>query len=100
MSLPATLTELQRAITGGELPAAQAWQLQRQRRASLDARWHCLSEPLEGQLAQAADNGSLAGIGLAHKDNFDTWGRSPGCGAGLGRSDPGRPAAWAIEQLR
>ena len=100
MSLPATLTELQRAIAGGELSAAQAWQLQRERRASLDARWHCLSEPLEGQLAQAASSGPLAGIGLAHKDNFDTWGRSPGCGAGPGRSDPGRPAAGAIEQLR
>lgn len=100
MQLPATLTELQRAITGGELSARQAWQLQRERRAALDRRWHCLSEPLDDASAQASDRGPLAGIGLAHKDNFDTWGRRPGCGAGLGRPDPGRPAAWAVEQLR
>ena len=100
MSLPATLTELQSAIAKGELSARQAWLLQYERRAALDARWHCLSEPLEGGPAQAGESGPLAGIGLAHKDNFDTWDRRPGCGAGLGQADPGRPAAWAVEQLR
>jgi Asp-tRNA(Asn)/Glu-tRNA(Gln) amidotransferase A subunit family amidase len=99
-ALPATLTELQQAIAGGRVSAEQAWQIQRQNRDALNARWHCLSSPVTGSEADAGHSGPLAGIGLAHKDNFDTWGRRPGCGVDGGHPQPGLPAAWAIEQLR
>ena len=99
-ALPATLTELQQAIASGQVSASQAWQRQCQSRDALNARWHCLSSPVTAPQAEASPSGPLAGIGLAHKDNFDTWGRRPGCGVDGGHPQPGLPAAWAIEQLR
>ena len=98
-TLPATLTELQQAIGRGELTAHQAWQMQLDRRDALDARWHCLSSSALGPQAQAGDVGPLAGVGLAHKDNFDTWDRRPGCGIDAGAAQPGLAPAWAIDRL-
>jgi len=97
--LPATLTELQQAIASGQVSAQQAWQMQLARRDALDARWHCMSRPFGIAQAQASASGPLAGIALAHKDNFDTWGRRPGCGVDTGHADADAAPAWAIEQL-
>lgn len=97
-ALPSTLTELQRSIAARDLSAQEAWQAQLERRDRLDARWHCLSQPLgEGQ---ASSHGPLAGIGLAHKDNLNTWGRRSGCGIDRGQPQSGLAAAWAIEALQ
>lgn len=97
--LPATLTELQQAIASGQVSAQQAWQMQLARRDALDARWHCMSRPFGIAQAQASASGPLAGIALAHKDNFDTWGHRPGCGVDTGHADADVEPAWAIEQL-
>ncbi len=97
--LPATLTGLQQAIGRGELTARQAWQMQLDRRDAIDAQWHCLSSHTLGPKATAGETGPLAGIGLAHKDNFDTWDRRPGCGVDSGSPQPGLAPAWAIERL-
>jgi aspartyl-tRNA(Asn)/glutamyl-tRNA(Gln) amidotransferase subunit A len=98
-ALPATLTGLQQAIGRGELTAREAWQMQLDRRDAIDARWHCLSSSALGAQADAGDTGPLAGVGLAHKDNFDTWDRRPGCGVDSGSAQPGLAPAWAIERL-
>lgn len=98
-ALPSTLTELQRRIAQRELSAQEAWQAQLDRRDRLDARWHCLSQAL-GEEGRAGSHGPLAGIGLAHKDIFDIWGRRPGCGIDRGQALPGLAPAWAIEALK
>jgi aspartyl-tRNA(Asn)/glutamyl-tRNA(Gln) amidotransferase subunit A len=98
-ALPSTLTQLQRKIAGKALSAQEAWQLQLGRRDALNARWHCLSQPL-GSEGQADSRGPLAGIALAHKDNLDTWNRRSGCGVDRGESQQGLAPAWAIGALQ
>lgn len=95
--MPATLTQLQRSIGRGDLSAQEAWQAGLKARDALDERWHCLSHPLE---SQAGNQGPLAGIALAHKDNLDTWGRRPGCGRDRGQPEPGLEPAWAVAALQ
>jgi Asp-tRNA(Asn)/Glu-tRNA(Gln) amidotransferase A subunit family amidase len=105
--LPATLTGLQRALALGQLSQQESLSAQRQRLKNLDPIYHCVVQVMD----EAADNGggkaapvgksqALAGIGLAHKDIFNTAGRAPGVGHDRGRSAPGLAAASAIQQLQ
>lgn len=97
-ALPPTLTELQRSIARKELSVQEAWQAQLTRRDALDARWHCLAQALAPQ-ERRPEEGPLAGIALAHKDNLDTWGRRAGCGIDRGQILRGLAPAWAIDAL-
>ncbi len=106
-ALPATLTGLQHALALGQLSQQESLSAQRQRLKNLDPIYHCVVRVMD----EAADNGggkatqankpqALAGIGLAHKDIFNTAGRAPGLGHDRGRSVPGLAAALAIQQLQ
>ncbi len=95
--LPATLVQLQNAIRVGTLSIGEAVAAQKNRVASLDAKYRCVVEAFDDQPASGA--GSLAGISLAHKDIFDTPNRAPGVGHDHGRARPGNRAATAISRL-
>ncbi|MDO9279058.1 MAG: amidase [Polaromonas sp.] len=106
-SLPATLTGLQHALALGRLSQQESLSAQRQRLKNLDLRYHCVVKVMD----EAADNGggkaapvgkpqALAGIGLVHKDIFNTAGRAPGLGHDHGRPVPDLAAASAVQQLQ
>ena len=98
--LPATLTGLQQALKAGELSAGEALKVQRLRFERLDAQFHCAVQHLEEPgPANSPPAGPLSGIGLAHKDIFDTPGRQPGLGRNAGQPAPGLAGAAAPERL-
>ncbi len=106
-TLPATLTGLQHALALGKLSRQESLSAQRQRLKTLDPRYHCVvhimadtADEVVSDAAQADKHQALAGIGLAHKDIFNTTGRAPGLGHDHGRSVPGLAAASAIQQLQ
>ncbi len=101
--LPATLTGLQHALALGQLSLQESLSAQRQRLKKLDPIYHCVVQVLEDVLsgaAQADKPQTLAGIGLAHKDIFNTAGRAPGVGHDRGRPVTGLAAAAAVQQLQ
>lgn len=106
-SLPATLTGLQQALALGKLSRQESLNEQRQRLKKLDLRYHCVvhlmdevSDDSLGDAAQTHNRPPLAGIGLAHKDIFNTAGRAPGLGHDHGRPVHGLAAASAVQQLQ
>lgn len=98
--LPSTLVQMQRLIAQGELSPAEALQAQRERVAALDARFHCVVSIPRPTPSDECSTGPLAGIGLAHKDIFDTEGHRPGIGHDAGAEQPGRRNASVLERLR
>jgi len=102
MDLPATLTGLQRALSVGELSQHQAIQAQRERLLRLETQFHCVVQLFEEANRPRDDTrtGKLAGVGLAHKDIFDTTDRSPGLGHDRGTLAKGLRAAPAIARLQ
>ena len=64
-----------------------------------DKHVHALVAELQGENAPAME-GPLAGIGLAHKDIFQTAGRRPGAGHDHGGPDASAQPARAIERLQ
>lgn len=106
-ALPATLTGLQHALARGQLSRQESLSAQRQRLKKLDPLYHCVVQIMDkaadevvNQAAQADKPQPLAGIGLAHKDIFNTAGRAPGLGHDHGRSVPGLTAASAVQHLQ
>ena len=99
--LPNTLLGLQRALARGDLSVPEALQAQRARMADLDRRLGCVVSVPEAYAPMAAENNKpLAGIGLAHKDIFDTQNHRPGLGHDLGGVAPERSEAVALSRLR
>lgn len=98
MELPATLTGLQRALRAGELSQHQAILAQRERLLRLDTKFQCTVQICES-VSDDTRTGKLAGVGLAHKDIFDTADRSPGLGHDRGTPVKGLRAAPAIARL-
>jgi Asp-tRNA(Asn)/Glu-tRNA(Gln) amidotransferase A subunit family amidase len=97
--LPATLTQLQHQLRGGQLSVAESLRLQRERFARRHAAHGCVVRVLKDSSQAEAENGALRGVALAHKDIFDLAGWAPGLGHSQGRSDPGRQPAQAIARL-
>ena len=96
--LPPTIAGLQRALKYGTLSVPDALEMQARRLADCGAKYRCVVKrhSLERHVAAI---GSLAGIGLAHKDIFDLVDHAPKCGAHTApRRGPGRMAR-AIERL-
>lgn len=91
---------LQREIASGRLSVRDALAFQRHRVAAIDRQAHCVVSVPEEQPGDTEPEGPLAGIGLAHKDIFDTRDHRPGAGHDGGGPAPGRLAARAIERLR
>jgi Asp-tRNA(Asn)/Glu-tRNA(Gln) amidotransferase A subunit family amidase len=98
--LPATLTGLQRALSRRELSCAEALAAQRQRLALLDRDHHCVVQAFAAQDSRLDGGGTLAGVGLAHKDIFDTQDRLPGVGHGRGSLVRGLRPATAVTRLQ
>ncbi|MES2280515.1 MAG: amidase [Pseudomonadota bacterium] len=94
--LPATLRGLQLAMSSRRMSPREAISLQRQKLKSMDARFHSVVEELPQTDAYP---GPLAGIGLAHKDIFNTAGRRPGAGHDAGAASEGLVAAPAVARL-
>ena len=106
-TLPATLTGLQHALALGQMSQQESLSAQRQRLKKLDPVYHCVVQVMDetanngGAKATQADKPqALAGIGLTHKDIFNTAGRAPGLGRDHGRSMPGLAPASAVQQLQ
>jgi Asp-tRNA(Asn)/Glu-tRNA(Gln) amidotransferase A subunit family amidase len=98
--LPDTLTGLQHALACGEWSVAQALEVQRLRMRQQAGRLHCVVRALAVSHDDApSPRGSLAGVGLAHKDIFDLAGWRPGLGRDQGAAAPGVLPAPAVERL-
>lgn len=96
--LAATMSGLQRKIRRKELSVAEALAHQSSRLPFLAREYRCVVHAHD--LSQQPQiEGPLAGIGLAHKDIFETARRRPACGTA--QSLPGHASgdAPAIEQL-
>lgn len=99
--LPCTLQGLQRALARGDLSVPEALQAQQQRVEALDQRLGCVVSVPAACVPSGTDHHKpLAGIGLAHKDIFDTQGHRPGLGHDLGAQAPERADAAALARLR
>ena len=106
-ALPATLTGLQQALKLGKLSHQESLNAQQQRLKKLDPIYHCvvhvMDEPSISDVSDAAQANKpqlLAGIGLAHKDIFNTTGRAPGLGRDRGQTVPSLAAAHAVQRLQ
>jgi Asp-tRNA(Asn)/Glu-tRNA(Gln) amidotransferase A subunit family amidase len=98
--LPDTLTGLQHALACGEWSVAQALDVQRLRMRQQAGRLHCVVRALAVSHGDApSPHGSLAGVGLAHKDIFDLAGWRPGLGRDQGAAAPGLLPAPAVQRL-
>ena len=115
-ALAPTLTGLQRDLRAGALSCDEALSAQRQRLTRLAPRWPCVVQTLSvlgpgfgpdnspdgGPLSSPSSHPlshPLSGIGLAHKDIFETSGRRPGVGHDCGQAAPGVQNAAAIASL-
>jgi len=96
--LPPTLVGLQLALERKEFSHEEAIAAQRQRIERLDSRFHVVVQMLP-KPASSSKKGSLAGIGLAHKDIFNTSERKPGVGHDSGSAAPGLQPAPVIARL-
>lgn len=99
MDLPATLTDLQSALRAGKLSQAEVIRAQRERLLRLNNKFHCVVTAFD-DLNDEPRPGDLAGIGLAHKDIFDTLERKPGLGRDSGTPVKGLPVALVIARLQ
>lgn len=98
LELPPTLVGLQQALAQGELSVGEALAAQRQQLKRLDAGFHVTTHTFETPAASPL-SGRLAGIGLAHKDIFNTAGRTPGVGHDRGHPARGLKPAGVIARL-
>lgn len=98
--LPRTLAGLQQAMARGDWLPEDALRAQRERVASLGQRWGCVVSILEHGAEAPDTHGPLWGIGLAHKDIFDTHGHRPGLGHDRGAAAPERREARVLGRLR
>ncbi len=87
---------MQLAVSSRSMSPGEAISLQRQKLKSMDVRFHSVVEELP---KTGAYPGPLAGIGLAHKDIFNTAGRRPGAGHDAGTAFEGLAAAPAVARL-
>lgn len=94
--LPATLRGMQLAVSSGRMSPPEAISLQRRRLTEVDARLHSVVQEFPKTDTYP---GPLAGIGLAHKDIFNTAGRRPGTGHDAGTASEGLVAAPAVARL-
>jgi Asp-tRNA(Asn)/Glu-tRNA(Gln) amidotransferase A subunit family amidase len=100
LELPDTMTGLQHALACGEWSVVEALDVQRQRMQQQAGRFHCVVRDLAGpQEDVALPQGSLAGVGLAHKDIFDLADWRPGLGRDHGAASPGLSPAPAVDRL-
>lgn len=98
--LPATLRGLQHAVASRRISPQEALSLQRQRFKDRDARFHSVMHMLpDHEQVRQVQGGVLEGIGLAHKDIFNTAGRKPGAGNDAGCISPGLSPAPAVSRL-
>ncbi|MES2978898.1 MAG: amidase [Pseudomonadota bacterium] len=99
--LPASIAGLRQAIAQGQTSAARAIESQWLNLAQSDRKFHAVTDQLPAELMPATAEGSLAGVGLAHKDIFDLPGRAPKLGrnTALPTDAPGRVAATVIQRL-
>lgn len=98
--LPNTLLGLRRTLAQGSLSVPEALQAQRQRVRELDAVYGCVVSIPDEPQPDPTHQAPLAGVGLAHKDIFDTDGHRPGLGHDLGGPAPERCHAHALQRLR
>lgn len=99
MELPATLTGLQQALRRHQLSVPEAISAQRQRLARLDEQHHCVVQAMHDHDSPLS-TGPMSGIGMAHKDVFDTLDRRPGLGRDQGEKSLGLMPAAAIARLQ
>ncbi|MEZ5740647.1 MAG: hypothetical protein R3E68_15115 [Burkholderiaceae bacterium] len=97
--LPATLAALRDAVGRRDLSPQEAVAAQCLRLARLDKTYHCVVRPTPRADDPVVTGGPLTGVGLAHKDIFDTPGRHPGRGRDDGAAAPGIAAAAALGRL-
>ena len=98
--LPSTLRGMQQAVRSRRISPQEALTLQRRRLKTFDARFHSVIHVLPDYMQpEDAQHGVLAGVGLAHKDIFDTAGRKPGLGHDVGSPSPGLKGATAVTRL-
>jgi Asp-tRNA(Asn)/Glu-tRNA(Gln) amidotransferase A subunit family amidase len=98
--LPTTLCGLQHALTSRHVSPREALGLQRQRLKDGDRRFHSVVHMLlNDDQPEHAPHRPLSGIGLAHKDIFNIWGRNPGVGRDEGSLSPGLTPAPAVSRL-
>ncbi len=97
--LPATLTGLQQALKRGQISCREAIAAQRQRLSRLNQRYHCVVQTLSNEAIEP-NSSVLSGVGLAHKDIFNTLDRRPGVGHGSGDILHGLSPATAIARLQ
>jgi aspartyl-tRNA(Asn)/glutamyl-tRNA(Gln) amidotransferase subunit A len=78
-TLPRTILGLRRALEAGTIGLTDAAQAQVAHMADRHAAWRCVTQ-LRSVPMVSPSAGMLAGVGLAHKDIFDTPERAAGCG--------------------
>lgn len=100
MKLPATLTQLQATLLAGKISVSEALQAQRDKLVHSDAAFRCVVHFPHDADGVPPAGGPLTGIGLSHKDIFDTEDRQPGCGHSLGEASPGLKRAAVLQALR
>ncbi len=99
--LPATLKGMQHAVTRRSISPQEAIRLQHQRFKDKDSEYHSVIHMLADDVPpDQMPRGVLSGIGLAHKDIFNTTGRKPGVGHDAGILSHGLPPAPAISRLQ
>jgi len=96
-ALPPTIAGLRYLLANRWLSASEALDAQVAHLQAHAERYRCVTH-LFGKPARIVEGGLLSGVGLAHKDIFDTAERRAGCGRLQGR--PGLPAAGAATAIR
>ena len=97
-SLAATISGLQRRLGRNEFSVAEALAHQSKLATQIAARYQCIVH-MHNMPERARTTGRLAGIGLAHKDIFETENRRPACGSTSQLPGPPTGNAAAIERL-
>jgi len=101
-SLPDTIEAVATAVRTGHLPIEQACTEQRTRFARINGQMHAAThineKPLPDSTAELSAQ-PLAGVGLAHKDIFNSTGRHPGLGRHHGALDPSVVQAPVLQKL-
>ncbi|MES2188573.1 MAG: amidase [Pseudomonadota bacterium] len=99
--LPATLRGMQHAVRSRSISPQEAIRLQHQRLKDKDRQYHSVIHLFAGGgSSEQGSSGVLSGVGLAHKDIFDTADRKPGVGHDAGGPSPGLAPAPAISRLK
>lgn len=99
-ALPNTLVELRRRIVAGEISMAQALDAQQAHLAHDAGRWNAVVNRVAEPHRAPGHEGSLAGVGLAHKDILWVGASAPGCGTGHTlTTDPCRGESPVVRRL-